>query len=331
MKSAVGETTVDLYKCFERSEHISVDDVLNKVTQEVVELIWAIESNKKHDIYSEAGDVLINIISIAQELGFDISELLSTQAGEKQNMISLLWAWNEQIQALRWRYSRKQWSFEELELLTKSFISTILNYTDPDRDVTEKLKDNLYRLIERKNMYKQNINVKDYIAEYPDFPKKGINFKDISPILTSPDAMRFVCHEMAEKCRWADKIVALDARGFIFAPIISEILGIPWVMCRKKWKLPWETLTQSYDLEYGSATIELQVWAVNQWEKIAIIDDLLATGGTAMATVNLIKKLWWNIHHVAFVIALQEEFLLSQDHRQELQLYPHSSVVSYDS
>jgi adenine phosphoribosyltransferase len=78
--------------------------------------------------------------------------------------------------------------------------------------------------MERKDQYKPKINIKDYIAEYPDFPKPGINFKDISPLLRDTDAFDYVCHEMAESCRGADKIVALDSRGFIFAPTIKKIL-----------------------------------------------------------------------------------------------------------
>lgn len=78
------------------------------------------------------------------------------------------------------------------------------------------------------------MNIKDYIAEYPDFPKQGINFKDISPLLASSEALKYVCEALAEKLVGADKIVALDARGFIFAPMISQILGIPWIMARKK-------------------------------------------------------------------------------------------------
>ncbi len=174
------------------------------------------------------------------------------------------------------------------------------------------------------------MNIWDYIAEYPDFPKPGINFKDISPILAHPEALQYVCLEMAESCRGADKIVALDARGFIFAPMVSKILWIPWIMARKPGKLPGETVSISYNLEYGSNTIEVQKSAIEQWEKIAIIDDLLATGGTAMATVKLVEELGWEIHNCAFVIWLDEEFLLGQESRKSLSKYPCSILVSYD-
>lgn len=111
-----------------------------------------------------------------------------------------------------------------MQSLTKSFISTLLNYTHPEKNLAEVLEGNLVKLSQRKNMYKPDIKVKDYIANYPDFPKPGIQFKDISPLLASSEALRYVCLEMAESCRGADKIVALDARGFIFAPMIAQTL-----------------------------------------------------------------------------------------------------------
>jgi len=133
--------------------------------------------------------------------------------------------------------------------------------------------------------------------------------------------MRYVCYEMAEKCRGADKIVALDARGFIFAPMISEILWVPWVMCRKKWKLPWyegDFEEVEYILEYWVATIELRKNDIEDWEKIAIVDDLLATGGTAMAAIKLVEKLWGEVLHAAFVIRLDcSLFPLKRERIQE--------------
>ena len=321
---------IDTYKLLERQEHITPDDVLNKVTQETIELLQAIQFWDESQIHAEAWDVLTNIISMLCELWYDIDEFVMSQQWNKVDIIELAGKWNESVQAMRGRYSRKLWNPEETESLTKDFITTLLNYTNPNDSLWDIIEANLQKLIDRKNMYKPDIDIKDYIAEYPDFPKQGINFKDISPILASPDAMNYVCHEMAEKCRWADKIVALDARGFIFAPMIAQILQIPWIMARKPWKLPWETISLSYELEYGSNTIEIQKWAICDWEKISLVDDLLATGGTAMATINLIESLWWVMHHAAFVIGLGDEFLLWKQERKALQNYPHSVVVAYD-
>jgi adenine phosphoribosyltransferase len=330
MKEVPWRGFTEVYKLLERQEHISVDDVINKVTQETVELLRAIEEWKNGEIYGEAWDVLINILSMSQELWFDLDQLLILQQWESADILNLTGKWNESVQAMRGRYTRKQWSLEEAEKLTKSFISTILNYTDPSMDMSDIVHGNLSKLMTRRNMYKPEINVKDYIAEYPDFPKDGINFKDISPILASPDAMQYVCHEMAEKCRWADKIVALDARGFLFAPMIQKILWIDVVMARKRGKLPGEAVSISYDLEYGSNTIEIQKWAINKWEKVAVVDDLLATGWTAMAVIKLIEKLGGVIHNAAFVIWLDEEFLLAGEARKQLNEYSHQAVVIYD-
>jgi len=329
MNNLAGTATVELYKLFEKWAHIGLDDVINKVSQEVIELRQAIDSSSEDEIFSEAGDVLVNIASVALELWCDMNDVLSLELWEEKDLYGILWAWNEKVQALRGRYSRRQWSLWEVESITKDFISTLLNYTNPETSLHKTLQINLHKLVQRKDMYKPDINVKDYIAQYPDFPKPGISFKDISPILANPDALRFVCHEMAEKCRGADKIVALDARGFIFAPMISEILQIPWIMARKPGKLPGECESISYDLEYGSNTIEIQKWAIEEWEKVAVVDDLLATGGTAMAAIKLVEKLWGEMHHAAFVIWLDEEFLLGKQERKDLQKYSHSAVVSY--
>jgi adenine phosphoribosyltransferase len=144
-----------------------------------------------------------------------------------------------------------------------------------------------------------------------------------------------VCHEMAEKCRWAEIIVALDARGFLFAPGIAKILWISWIAARKPGKLPGEVVSISYVLEYWSNTIEIQKYDedgklnIIPEQKVAIVDDLLATWGTAMAAIKLIEKLWWVVHHAAFVVWLDEEFLLGKEERKALQKYPHSAVVSY--
>ena len=336
MKEALWKGYIDVYKLLERQEHITPDDIFSKITEEVVELSEWIQKSDTENIYEEAGDILINIISLAKELWCNIDELLVSKPWERQDLFPLLWEWNEQVQALRGRYSRKQWSLLEVESLTKSFISTVLNYTDPSKNILEVIETNLTKLMEREWLYKPNINPRDYIAEYPNFPIEGVNFKDISPLLANPDALKYICHEMAERCRGADKIVALDARGFIFAPLMLKILGIPFIMARKPWKLPGETESISYDLEYWSNTIEIQKYDkdgnpnILPGEKVAIVDDLLATWGTAMAAINLIEKLGGEVFHAAFVIWLDEEFLLGKKERKELHKYSHSAVVSYN-
>ena len=298
------------------------------MTQEVLELLDAQKSGNQQEIFSEAADVLVNVLSFAQELGIEIRPE-EIQRGEKGELLEIFSAWNEGVQALRKRYSRKTATKTEVESLTKTFLAHILNYTAPDVDMSEIISSQTKKLMSRENAYKKQINIKDFIANYPDFPKPGIHFKDISPILTSPDAMRYVAHEMVESCRGAEGIVALDARGFLFAPLVGQILGIPVVMLRKKGKLPGKTVEYSYDLEYGSAIIEIQKDAIKAGQKVSIIDDLLATGGTALAAVKLVESLGGTVHNCSFVISLDDDFLAGFETRKALSQYRTSAVVSY--
>ena len=145
-----------------------------------------------------------------------------------------------------------------------------------------------------------------YIRDIPDFPKKGIIFKDITPLLANPEAFQYTINQF---CDFTQKnnietIVAIDARGFIFGGAIANQLGLKFVPVRKKGKLPWDTKNEKYDLEYGSAEIEIHSDALKENEKVLIIDDLLATGGTAKATCTLVEQLKANIRGVAFLIDL---------------------------
>jgi len=149
------------------------------------------------------------------------------------------------------------------------------------------------------------MNIKDYIGEIQDFPKKDINFKDISPLLSHPEALSYVIEKFAENLENVDKIIGLDARWFIFGSLLAYKLQKPFVMLRKKWKLPWECESISYDLEYGSNTFEIQKNAIKTWDKIAIVDDLLATWWSAKACMDLVEKLGWEVESLNFVIELE--------------------------
>jgi adenine phosphoribosyltransferase len=169
------------------------------------------------------------------------------------------------------------------------------------------------------------MNIKDFIREIPDFPKEWINFKDISPILGNPDVLSYVVDWLSAGLDNVDKIVGLDARGFIFGSLVAYRLNKPFVMVRKKWKLPGKCKNISYSLEYGENILEIQEWAIKKWEKIAIIDDLLATGGTAKATCDLIESLWWKVENLGFVIEL--EFLNWKNNFKDKKVY---SLVKYN-
>lgn len=144
------------------------------------------------------------------------------------------------------------------------------------------------------------------IRTIPDFPKPGIQFKDIESITENPEAFRFVIDSFAERVRAlnVDKLLVLDARGFLFGAAIGYNESLPIVMARKKGKLGGETVTESYSLEYGDATVELQKTAVKAGDRVAIIDDLLATGGTASAAASLVETLNAQVVLCAFVIEL---------------------------
>lgn len=149
----------------------------------------------------------------------------------------------------------------------------------------------------------KNISLRDI----NDFPKKGIVFKDISPLLANPSEMKELIIYLADFWKGKiDKIGGFDARGFIFASMLAYEMGLPFFMLRKKGKLPGECIEISYDLEYGSASIELQKDAITSGEKILLIDDLLATGGTAHAGCKLVEEVGGVVSGIQFIIELKD-------------------------
>lgn len=148
--------------------------------------------------------------------------------------------------------------------------------------------------------------LKASIRDIPDFPKAGIIFKDITPILQDSKLFAKVIDTFAERYRAknVDVVIGIESRGFIFGAPLAYNLGKSYVPVRKKGKLPYKTVEASYDLEYGSATIEMHVDAVKPGQRVVIIDDLLATGGTAAAACSLIEKQGAHVVECAFVVEL---------------------------
>lgn len=144
------------------------------------------------------------------------------------------------------------------------------------------------------------------IRDVPDFPKPGILFKDITPVLNDPKMFREVVDVFAQrvKAARADKIAVIESRGFLFGSPVAYQLGIGLVPIRKKGKLPYKTIEESYALEYGTATIEVHEDGIAKGERVVIIDDLLATGGTAAATANLVEKLGGIVAEIDFLVEL---------------------------
>ena len=151
------------------------------------------------------------------------------------------------------------------------------------------------------------------IRDVPDFPKPGILFKDITPVLADPALLAQAIDGMiaATGIQKVDKVIGIDARGFIFGALISQRLGAGFVPIRKKGKLPWKTFGTSYDLEYGSATIEVHQDAIAPGETVLLADDLLATGGTAAAALDLVQQLGGEV--LASVFFIELAFLNGRD------------------
>jgi adenine phosphoribosyltransferase len=144
------------------------------------------------------------------------------------------------------------------------------------------------------------------IRDIPDFPKPGIVFKDVTPLLADPVALSTMIDEIVVGLGrgTVDKVVGIESRGFIIAAPVAYHMASGFVPVRKAGKLPWETESESYDLEYGSETLEIHRDAIRPGERVAVVDDVLATGGTAEATIRLIEKLGGDVVALAFLIEL---------------------------
>ncbi len=153
-----------------------------------------------------------------------------------------------------------------------------------------------------------NPDIRKWIRDIPDFPEKGILFRDITPALLDPVPFRSICDSLVERYegRDIDKIAGIEARGFFFASVLAYRLGIGMIPLRKPGKLPWNTVSMSYSLEYGEATVEMHEDAVSEGDRILLVDDLLATGGTAAAAAKLLESQGGKIEEIAFVIELSD-------------------------
>ena len=149
----------------------------------------------------------------------------------------------------------------------------------------------------------------DHLRDVPDFPKPGIVFKNLTPLLVDVEAFRFAVDALAERVqqvpdRSIEKVVGVEARGFIFASAVAYRLGSGLVPVRKPGKLPWRTATETYELEYGTDSLEIHEDAISAGDDVYVIDDVLATGGTAAATCRLVERLGGRVAGVGFVVEL---------------------------
>lgn len=159
------------------------------------------------------------------------------------------------------------------------------------------------------------------IRDIPDFPKPGIVFKDITPLVKDPAALRLAVHQLLYPFLGRDitAVAGMEARGFIFGSLVAWELGIPFIPLRKPGKLPYGVHSVSYDLEYGSAELQAHIDAVDDNDKVLLIDDLLATGGTAKASCELIEKLGATVVACAFVVEL--DFLNGRDKLRDYEVH----------
>ena len=169
-------------------------------------------------------------------------------------------------------------------------------------------------------------DLKAHIREVPDFPKPGINFYDITTLLQDPLALRMT----VDRFVWLfaqqriDKVVGIESRGFMFAPIVAYDLNAGFVPVRKPGKLPYQKIRETYDLEYGTDSIEMHADAIQPGEHVLIVDDLVATGGTALAAAKMVESLGGKVAGFGFIIELT--FLPG---RQKLQGYEVESLIRY--
>ena len=169
--------------------------------------------------------------------------------------------------------------------------------------------------------------VEDYVRSIPDFPEEGIIFRDVTSVLQDADGLQLAINEMA-KCLEGvefDVLAGTESRGFIFGMPLAYLLKKPFVLVRKAGKLPCETISKTYDLEYGTATIEIHKDAVQPGQKVVLVDDLIATGGTMKAAAELVEELGGEVVKMLFLIELA-----GLEGRKVLEKYDVDSVVVYE-
>ena len=170
-------------------------------------------------------------------------------------------------------------------------------------------------------------DLKDYVTSIPDFPKPGVLFRDITTVIEDPEGFRLAVQSLTALLKDADfdLIVGSESRGFVFGAPVAYALGKGLVLVRKKGKLPRKTISESYELEYGQATLEMHIDSIKKGQKVVIVDDLIATGGTTGAVVKMIERLGGEIVKICFVMELA-----GFKGRDKLKGYDVESLIIYE-
>lgn len=170
-------------------------------------------------------------------------------------------------------------------------------------------------------------DLKDYVRTIPDFPEPGIMFRDVTTVLQDAEGFKLAIDSMVELIGDTefDVVVGAESRGFILGAPIAYLLGKPFVLVRKAGKLPHDTISTSYDLEYGSATIEMHKDSITPGQKVILVDDLIATGGTIEATAKLVEELGGTVEKIIFLMELE-----GLNGREKLSKYQVESAIKYE-
>lgn len=171
------------------------------------------------------------------------------------------------------------------------------------------------------------MELKDFVTTIPDFPKPGIMFRDITTVVSSAEGLKMSIDQMVDQLKNIDfdLVAGSESRGFVFGTPVAYALGKGFVLVRKKGKLPRETISQEYDLEYGTATLEMHKDAIKPGDRVVIVDDLIATGGTTEAMIKMIERLGGKVVKICFVMELA-----GLGGRDRLKEYDVSSLIRYE-
>ena len=179
----------------------------------------------------------------------------------------------------------------------------------------------------KKAIKEKNNLIKESIMTIPHFPKQGIMFRDITTLLQDPEAFKKTCDAFYNryKDKKIDVVVGIESRGFVFGAVLAYMLGVGFVPIRKPGKLPYKTIKQEYELEYGKSTVEIHEDAIKKGQRVLIVDDLIATGGTIGAAIKLVEKLGGKVVECCFVVGLPE-----LKGREKLQNYTIFNLVDFE-